>query len=161
MKLYSQCIGKEITESSSGKVLNTISDLVFDTDRAVLKAIITRADKILYFSDVSEWKIRVYIKDEILFQDINECKDILNILEKKTAIIGARVENDDGVFLGYCEDFIFNEKIGSLAQILARSYFLNIIPIKKLLISATDILEITKERILVKSTKIKNAVPDA
>jgi uncharacterized protein YrrD len=160
MKLYSQCIGKEIRESSTGKVLSTISDLIFDTDRAILKAVITREDKVLYFSDVSEWKIRVYIKDEIFFQNINSCKDISNILEKKTAIIGARVENDDGVFLGYSEDFSFNEKTGSLIQIVVRSYFLNIIPTKKLLISATDILEITEERILVKSTKVKNAVPD-
>jgi uncharacterized protein YrrD len=160
MKNYSQCIGKEITELHSGEILNNISDLIFNTDKSKLKALITTDNKILYFSDITEWKIRIYIKDNILFKNLNECKDIQKILNKNISILGTKVENEDGVFLGYCENFYFNEKTGYLVQIYIKYYFFNLFPIKRFLISSTDIIEITEKKIIVKSTNIKDALPD-
>ena len=160
MKNYSQCIGKEITEVASGNRLSNISDIIFDTEKGILKAIVNSENNILYLKDISEWKLRIYIKDSILFKNLDECKDIQKILNKNISILGSRVENEDGVFLGYCENFYFNEKTGYLVQIYIKYYFLNIFPIKKLLISATEIIEITEKKIIVKSTNIQDALPD-
>ncbi len=160
MKNYLNTIGKEIIEEKTGKVLAYINDLIFDTENGKIISVLLSNDKFLYYNNISDWKVRIYAKSDVLFQDIGDLPDVKKILEDEISILGNTVVDEDGIFLGYCEDIVFDEKMGILNSIIVRKYFLAIIPLKKKIISSSEIIEIKKEGIIVKNTKIKDAVAE-
>jgi len=116
--------------------------------------------QVLLFSDILSWKNNLYIKSDLLFHDQNNTPHIQSILNQKISILGNRIINEDSKLLGYCQDIIFDEKNGIILKLLSQKYFLDIIPTKKFLIDFSEIIIIKKRHILVKSTAIKDAVPE-
>lgn len=160
MKHFLTSIGTPIVELKSGLTLAKVNDLVFDTDKGLLKAIITNFNAVLLFSDVEKWGTKIHIKSDIFLHPFEEVQSVQRILERETSILGNKVLDENGVFLGYCEDFYFHEKTGALISIVTKKSFLEIFFVKRLIISSNEILEITKDYIRVKGTQIKNAVPE-
>ena len=159
MKKYSQCTKKNIVIYHSGKGISEIDDLIFDPSNGKLKAIITKNNQILYFSDIIEWKIKVYIHSELLIKEIDDCKDIQKILSTNISIMGNKVINENNIVLGICEDILFCEKTGIITQFQVKKYFAMIIPQRVFLISYFDVIEIKEDHILVKGNYVNDVVP--
>lgn len=157
MKKLSSCIGQLVCEESSGHPLAKIIDTLFEPHTGKLVGLILDNNMFLYFQDIQAWKIKIYIKSSLLFQDISKQKDIINLLEKNISILGNNIKDTNNLELGYCEDVIFDEKNGIITNLLCRNYLLKIIPLGLLLISHSQILEINSRHILVKSTAIQEA----
>jgi len=160
MKHFLTSIGTPIVESKSGKTLTKVSDLVFDTEKGLLQAVITDSNTILFFSDVYKWGTKIHIKSDIFLHSFANAPSIQKILEQETSIVGNKAMDENDIFLGYCEDFSFHEKTGALISIVTKKSFLEFFFVKRFVISSNEIVEITKDCIRVKSTQIKDAVPE-
>ena len=110
MKHFLTSIGTPIVESKSGKTLTKVSDLVFDTEKGLLQAVITDSNTILFFSDVYKWGTKIHIKSDIFLHSFANAPSIQKILEQETSIVGNKAMDENDIFLGYCEDFSFHEK---------------------------------------------------
>lgn len=161
MKYYSSCIGTEIVEYKTGIPCAKISDLIIDTDTGILKSILTNTNKVLPFVDIYKWGSRIHIKSDLFLRDLEKAEETLKILNRNISIIGNTVTDSNGTFLGYCEDFSFHEQTGAMTTIFSKKSFLEFFNVKRFQISSTEIIEIKEDAIIVKSTEIKNAVPDA
>ena len=161
MKYYTSCIGAEIVEYKTGAPLARVSDLIIDTDSGILKSILTNTDQILPFGDIYRWGARIHIKSDLFLRSFDNSPETIKVLEKGIPIIGNKVIDNNDTFLGYCEDLSFHEKTGALISIFSKKSFLEIFNVKRFQISSTEVIEMKEDAILVKSTEIKNAVPDA
>jgi len=158
MQNYLNCIGKYLTEEKTGKKIALIIDLIFNPDNGKLLAVLANNNKIVLYENISTWKINIYIKSSILMNSIEETSNIAAILNKKISILGNKIKTESNTFLGYCENIIFDEKIGLLTSIIGRKYFLGFIPLKKFPINYSNIVKIEKDQIVVKGTEIKEAI---
>lgn len=86
-------------------------------------------------------------------EDIIKIKEVIDI---NFNLIGLNVENEDKVKLGKVESYSVESKTFTIEQIKVRRPLLKSFNDTGLLINRNQIIEVTDEKIIVKSTKIKN-----
>ena len=69
---------------------------------------------------------------------------------KSTHIFGHEVYKEDGKFIGFVEDFVFDTEVGQLTEIYAVKKFL-FISLEKRIFSFKDIVKIEGTKIIVKN----------
>lgn len=160
VKYYSSSIGTEIIESKTGKLLAKVSDLIINTETGVIKSILTNFDEVLHLSDIKKWGRCIHIQSDILFRDIENSKETLKILEKEISVIGNKVIDTNGNFLGYCEDFSFHENTGAVLTLFSKKSFLGFFQVQRFAIGINSVVEITPKNILVQGMEMKDTATE-
>ena len=148
--LRSTVLGTEVIDAEDHHVQGVVADLLIDTDRGKILALLIKrpfARELLALQeqDIISWGQRVHIRQAEVLGPLNEVVRLQPYLEDKRPIIGQRIRTKSGVKLGRCSDFQLNPETRMIEWIFPRKFFR-----KGLALPASDILEITPQAIIVK-----------
>jgi len=150
-KYYRQTIGSPVI-TRLGEVLTRVTDIILDTEKGKIVgfAVAAGRTKVVAPIDIVNWNQSITIGDS---GDIIEVEDVIHIqktLEKGVTIVKKRVFTKSGDYIGKVLDYGMNNKYFELTCIIVAKNFLGIVYWDKKIISAKDIIEIKKDRIVVK-----------
>jgi sporulation protein YlmC with PRC-barrel domain len=165
-KYYSQTVGSAII-TESGHQLARIYDVAFNTDTGKVVGFFTdhTGKNVVAPLDIIQWGAALIVRDDESISESNEIHQVMESLKRGIRIFKNRVVTKNGEDLGRVIDFAVNNKFFTLTKLLVAKSFLGLVYYKKRLIPATDIIEITKDKIIVKNPlktePIKAAAPAA
>lgn len=150
-KYYSQLIGTPII-TDAGQTAGHLCDLVFNPDNGKVIGFIVapNGQKVISPMDILQLEKKIYIHDveDILHtEDIHQVAQILN---KRIRIYKSKVVTQKGLYLGHVIDFAIHDKFFILTKIMVAKKILKIFYFDKKIISSNDIIEIKKDKIIVK-----------
>ncbi len=160
-KLASELKTNKVILRHEGALVGTIYDLVISpTDGYFLGFIIkegfgkgklkTLAEKdILGFNDQY-----ILIASYDTLGDIDEIIRIKEAMEKKIPIIKSKVYTEGGIYIGRVSDYTIDFVLAHLSRLYVNSKSIKFI-VKELLIDAKHIISITKDKIIVEDSCIK------
>lgn len=150
-KYYSQTIGTPIM-TMGGPTGRKIVEVVIEpeTGRIIGFLVTPRGEFVATPRDILYWNQRVIIND---VEDIVEVDDIIKIKEilaRKISVYKNRVFTQSGTYLGEVLDYAVNPKFFVLTKLLVAKTVFGLFPFQEKIIAHRDILEIKKDRIIVK-----------
>jgi uncharacterized protein YrrD len=148
--LRSAAIGTEVIDEQDHQIHGTVTDFVFDPDRGKLVAVLVdspdSADLLaLQTQDIAAWGQRIHIKETDMLGVPDEILRLKPLFEDPRTIIGQYIKTKSGVAIGKCVDIQFDAAHFGIEWIFPRSFLKKGLPLP-----ASDILEITKDAIIVK-----------
>jgi len=150
-KYYSQTVGNAVV-TESGQRLARVYDLAVNTDTGKIVGFFTdpAGKKVVAPIDVIQWGSVLTVHDEESILESEEIQQVMESLKSGIRIFRNRVVTKSGEDLGRVIDFAVNNKFFILTKLLVAKSFLGLIYYRKRLIPATDIIEVTKDKIIVK-----------
>lgn len=151
-RYYSQIIGLMIL-TSNGETVSLIREIVIDPNTGKVEGFLVglKGDKVLLSNDILSFTSSVQIHDEDEIINSHEVIKIKKILEQNTPILKNKVEAENGLYLGKVVDFTINTKMFVLTKIVVAKLLFGIFPYSEKIIVHNDILEIKKDKIIVKN----------
>ncbi len=151
-KYYLQTVGMPVV-SSHGERLGRIGDVIINPDSGKVAGFFLAPSnkKVIAAIDVLSWTDYVKISDEQDIVETDEVIQINNILEQNIPVFRNKVYTKDGDYVGVVIDIGFDNKFFSLTCLVVAKGFLGIVFWDKKIIAAQDILEITKNKIIIKN----------
>lgn len=152
MKLtFLKAVGTPIVSEQAEEPVALLRDVLINPESGAILAIgIFLSKKIIPTTDIREWTHEcIKIVDETAITDREELIKLASFKPKSTKIFGKEVYKEDGKFMGFVEDFVFDTDVGQLTQIYAVKKFL-FISLEKRIISFKDIVKIEENKIIVK-----------
>jgi len=152
-KLYSNIVGAHVAEHDSRRVITTVKDVVIDPETGKLLALIVdlRKNLIIVPVDIIFWTDRILIHGHESIIEAHEVMKVVSVLEKKIKISKARVETDNGKYLGQVIDFSIGNKDFLLKKLFVAKGFLGLFRYENRIIPWKHIIEILPEKIVVKN----------
>lgn len=160
--LGSTISGTPIMSLQTGRRLASAGDPIIDPRNLTIVAyyckdhVFRNKIYILRTADIRDYGSMGFIIDSV--DELVEPEDIINIqkvIDIKFNIIGLNVEDEDKVKLGKVENYSVESKTFLIEQIKVRRPLLKSFNDTGLLISRNQIVEVTDEKIVVRSTKVK------
>lgn len=154
-KQYTTLLGNPIVNSQTGEELGEVYDVIIDVETGKLEAfwvkrgVLSGADKILSLHDVSEWKLKVYVKDEDAIINPEEIIKVREIVQQNIHLYLHPVETLSGIKLGEVDDIFFDSMTGQILQIQVAKNFCGFKYNKKL-IAYTEIYEVNSKAVVLK-----------
>jgi len=150
-RYYSQTVGMPIM-TEGGHRLGRVHDIVMNTETGKIAGFLTDSGgkKVLAPIDVLHWGSVMTVHDEESILESEEIHQVMDSLKKGIKIMRNRVVTKSGEELGRVIDFAVNDKFFLLTKLIVGKNFLGLFYHKKRLIPATDIIEIRKDKIIVK-----------
>lgn len=150
-KYYTQLIGLPVL-SEFGELLTRVIDIVINPENGkVVGFKVYPEDHVIAPIDVLSLEKALIISSH---EDILKTEDLFQVrevLKKNIKIYKNQVVTQDGTFLGRVIDFAIHPKLFTLTQIAVAKTALGIFYYSKHLINSKDIIEIKKDRIIVKN----------
>ncbi|MFA6528818.1 MAG: PRC-barrel domain-containing protein [Candidatus Gracilibacteria bacterium] len=153
MKLtFLKAVGTHIVSEQAEEPVALLRDIIINPDSGAILALgLFISKKIIPITDIREWTHEwVKIVDETAIIDREELIKLSSFNPKRTKIFGKEVYKEDGKFMGFVEDFIFDTEIGSLTQLYIVKKFL-FISLEKRVVWFRDILRIEDDKIIIKN----------
>ncbi|MBD3330468.1 hypothetical protein GF354_02965 [Candidatus Peregrinibacteria bacterium] len=149
---FKNAVGTPIVLPEHRRPLTTVKDVVIDTERGKIVAFVTDKARNFVLSpiDIRSWTNFITINDK---DAVIEGKDILRVAEIQKQGLGLmhkKVFTKNDEFLGKVYDFEFSTKTFEILSILCIKTFLGLISTQSRIIPKNQIIEITKEKIIVK-----------
>jgi len=150
-KYFSQTVGIPVV-TEFGQKVGRVFDVIINTDNGKVVGFLVSSSghKVIAPVDILTWDHALYIHD---FEDILEVDEIHSVREamrKGIRVWRSRVVTKSGENLGHVVDFMMHDKLFVLTKIVVAKSFLGLINYRRRVIAHKDILEIKKDRIIVK-----------
>jgi len=161
IKEYKSIIGTPIMHFDEGSLLALIKDVVINSDTGKIEAFwvkpltVPMFNAVIQSQDIVEWKKNVYIKNDSVITDPADIIRISDIMAKKTYVIGNRVQNEEGIYYGKVYSITFDTESFYLKQIYVQKSILGIINYEQRIFSFDNIIEVTKDRIIIKDEAVE------
>lgn len=136
----------------SGEMVTRVRDVLLNTDTGKVMGffVMGGATKVITPTDILEWDDALVIHDQ---DDIVETEEVINVqkaIEKNMKIMKKNVYVKSGEYIGKVLDFGINDQFYELTAIIVAKSFLGLVLWDRKIISAKDIIEVKKDRIIVK-----------
>lgn len=158
-RIFTHVLGNSVVRYQDGVHLAKVQDVLINPNSGKIEALFVRTEgilstrKVLLPQDIVEWKLNVYVHDDKAFADPNEVVRVEKLIKKNIPIFGNRVETKDGEYLGKVADFGFDTKVMQLLNLYVVKSFMYFFSIERRVIPYKEIVEITKDKIIVKKSK--------
>ncbi len=151
-KCYSQIIGQYITDET-GRQLSRIIDVVLNTDTGKVVGFLLAPDgqKAIAPLDITSWNHVITVHDSEEIMDTEELHSLMTALKKDTRIYKNKVITKNGLYMGKVVDFAIDPKFFTVTKLFVAKVFLGIFFYERKIISQKQILEITKEAIIIRN----------
>ncbi len=150
-RYYTQIVGIPVLTDSGQKVAR-IYDVVLNTDTGKVVGFLTSptGQKVLAPFDIIGWSGALTVHDEEAILDSEEIHQVTEALKKGIRVFRNNVVTKSGEKMGRVIDFAINDKMFVLTRIIVAKAFLGLISYDRRIIAHKDILEIKKDKIIVK-----------
>ena len=151
-RLYKQSIGSPIIADDIKAPVGILRDFVVDSTKGKIVALVLnkRRNLIVAEQDITGYEFFPRIKsDDCIIEGI----DVVRVYEvQKTGLflIGNSVYTEKGKYLGICEDFSFDDMEFRIKKIFVSRKILHFFSIEDRIIPVEDIVEVKKNKIIVK-----------
>ena len=148
--LFSRSIGLPIVDQHSHLVVGRLSDIIIDTETGKIIAFALLRGQIVVPLDIIEWR-----PDHLVISDMDHivhADDVVRIqavLQRHIPVFANRVVTEADEYIGRVVDMVFNTKTFELKNLFVAKLFL-IFKYDHRIISVKNIIEIKKEKIIVK-----------
>jgi uncharacterized protein YrrD len=151
-KYFSETIGIPIV-TTSGYKIGRVFDIVINPETGVVAGFLTSPtkQKVLAPLDVIGWDKALTVHDEDSILEIDEIHQVRESLKKDIRLFRNRVVTKSGACLGKVVDFAMNDKMFVLTKIVVAKTILGIFSYDYRIIAHKDIIEIRKDKIIVKN----------
>ncbi len=146
-------IGKRVVEMAGLAKIAVIKNIIVDPDNGNVLALSLGKkntfgkEQVVSLKDITEfYSDGVLVRDHDSIVDADEIIKVKNVLDKKTNLFGSKVSTQNGDYLGFLEDFIFDTDMMFLATITTRKKFSS----EKRIINADRIMTILPGRIIIR-----------
>ena len=148
--LRSNALGTEVIDELDHQIQGVIRDLLIDPDRGKIVACSVQTPfapepLLLQTQDILSWGKRVHIREKESMGPVDDMLRLQPFLQDERPLISQRIRTKGGISLGKCKDIQFNTEHFEVEWLFPRKFLR-----KELPLPASDILEITKEAIIVK-----------
>lgn len=151
-------IGLPIIEMIGLKKIATVSNILVDPENGAIIALLLKKDSFLDRNKiVANRDVKEFFSDAVMiheFANIVEASEVVrakDILVKKTFLLQSKVFTAEGKFLGYLEDFVFDQDFSQLMTLVVKKRFSQ----ERRIISAERIINISSGRIIIRDAGIK------
>lgn len=152
---YQSILNTPILNFSKRELLGAIHDVIIHPDTGKIEAFWVKSVSteskyaILQSQDILRWTNAVYIEDASVIAEPDEIIRITEILNKKSPIVGNRVENKDGQYYGRVISLCFNTETFYLTQIDVRKQFMGILTWSRRLFPFSRIIKVLPSSIVI------------
>ncbi len=155
-KYYKQILGTPIQQDDIPRPISSVKDLILDPESGKLVAIVVdiNNDQVISASDILKWGAMVKVPISDVIVDAEEILRIEEIRRNELKIIRNKVFTEKGDFLGKVVDYSIETSSLILNKIYVQKTFLGLISFKSRLIPANKIVEIRKNKIIVKNDMV-------
>ena len=148
--LRSHALGTEVIDELDHQIHGVIGDPLIDPDRGKIVAFFVKTPSspeplLLQTQDILSWGKRVHIREPESMGPVDDMLRLQPFLQDDRPLISQRIRTKSGVTLGKCRDIQFNTEHFEVEWLFPRKFLKKALPLP-----ASDILEITKEAIIVK-----------
>ena len=153
MKLtFLKAVGTHIVSEQAEEPVALLRDIIINPDSGAILALgLFISKKIIPVTDIREWTHEwVKIVDETAIIDREDLIKLSSFSPKRTKIFGKEVYKEDGKFIGFVEDFVFDTEVSSITQLYVVKKFL-FVNLEKRVIWFRDILNIEENKIIIKN----------
>lgn len=149
--LYSSTLGTDVIDNTDHQVQGHVVDLLFDVDKGKVIALFvagafSRDVLLLQTQDIASWGNRVHIRDIDTLGPAEDVVRLMPYLEDDRTLIRQTIQTESGAVIGKCVDVQFRTDTFAIEWIFPKRFFR-----KGIALPASDILEITKDAIVVKN----------
>ena len=148
---YSKIIGTPIFNDNT-RPLTTVRDLIIDPATGKILAFVVNINKKLIVTplDVLSWgeNIKVHNGDAII--DANEVLRVENVLKNQIKVLSNKVYTKNGEYLGKVIDYSVDNKSYLLKNLFISKGFLGLIRYQSRIIPYKDIIEIKRDKIIIR-----------
>lgn len=153
-KLYSNIIGTPIFEDDAARPFASIKDILLDPEKiGKLLALIIDINKNLIISpiDILFWDNAIKINNSSIITHANDVLRVEEVQKSGIFFYGNKVETEDGDYLGKVFDFSIDIKTLDLKKIFVAKSILGLFRYDNKIISSNRIIEVLKDKIIVKN----------
>ncbi len=157
---YSKIIGTSVFNDST-RPITTVKDLIIDPETGKILAFVVNINKKLIITplDVLSWgeSIKVHNGESII--NANEVLRVENVLKNQIKVMSNKVYTKNDEYLGKVIDFSVDNKSYLLKSLYVAKGILGLLRYQSRIIPYKDIIEIKKDKIIVKDVmkKIKES----
>jgi sporulation protein YlmC with PRC-barrel domain len=150
-RYYTHTVGLPVVTESGHKIAR-VYDVVLNTDTGKIVGFLTSPSggKVLAPIDVLHWGKALAVHDEESILDSEEIHQVSESFKKDIHVMRNRVFTKSGEYLGKVIDYAINDKMFVMTKIIVAKTIFGLINYGMRIIAHKDILEITKEKIIVK-----------
>ncbi|MBU0667497.1 PRC-barrel domain-containing protein [Patescibacteria group bacterium] len=148
---YRQTIGSPVV-TRSGETLTIVRDIIFDHETGKIVGFLVTKGKNLAVTpiDILRWNKSIFIHDRNDIVEIEEVVKLHRAVEKNISIYNKKVFTKSGDYTGKVIDYGMHGTFFELTCLIVAKSFLGLIFWDRKIISAKDIIEVQKDRIIVK-----------
>jgi uncharacterized protein YrrD len=162
-RLFKQSVGSPIIADDIKAPVGILRDFVIDGERGKIVAFVLnkRRNLIVREEDISGYEFFPRIKSEDCIIEAEEVVRVHEVQKKGLFFIGKQVFTEKGKYIGICEDFSFDDLEFRIKKIFVSRKFLRIFAIEDRIFQVDDIVEVKKNKIIVKDDMLaeKQASP--
>lgn len=150
-RYYSHTVGLPVVTESGHKIAR-VFDVVLNTDTGKVVGFLTSpsGQKVLAPIDVLHWGNALAVHDEESILDSDEIHQVVESFKKGIRVMRSRVVTKSGEYLGRVIDYAINDKMFVMTKIVVGKTIFGLINYNMRIIARSDILEIKKDKIIVK-----------
>lgn len=158
-RYYTQTIGSPVL-TASGMIAGRIIEIVIEPETGVVTGFLLapRGQYVVAPSDVIFWQDNIFIQDEEDILETHEIIKVQEVLKKGIPIMRNKVYTKKGVYVGKVYDIGLNPKLFVMNKLAVAKNIFGLFPFDEKIIAHGDILEIKKDRIIIKDLEAEEKV---
>lgn len=154
LRLYSETIGMPVITPYHNRAIGYIRDILVDPESGGIIGFLFSRRHLITPIDVVSWNEGIVINEETNITEVHDVLRAKTFLQNPIPIMGQKVFTEEKEYLGRVYDMSFEGTLFSLYQIFVGKGFL-FIRFGTHIIPRTNIVEITKKGIIVRSSMEK------
>ncbi len=150
-KSYSKIIGTAVFNDGL-RPITTVKDLIIDPETAKILAFVVNINKKLIIAplDILSWEESIKVHNGEVIIEATEVLRIENVLNSQITVLNNKVYTKNGEYLGKVIDFSVDDQSYLLKSLYVAKGILGLLRYQSRIISYKDIIEIKKDKIIVK-----------
>lgn len=158
-RYYTQTVGSPVL-TASGMIAGKIIEIVIEPETGAVTGFLLapRGQQVVSPSDIIFWQDNLFIQDEDDILETHEIIKVKEILNKGIPIMRNKVYTKKGVFIGKVYDIGLNPKLFVMTKLAVAKNIFGLFPFDEKIIAHGDILEIKKDRIIIKDLEATEKV---
>lgn len=151
-RFFTKIAGTPVVEDDSVRPITTVKNLVIDPESGNVIALIVNESKNLVIlpMDVLSWGEAVHVHNSDCIVESEDVLRVSSVLKSGIRIYNKKVETKSGKQLGNVYDFSIDTNLMTLKKLFTAKGFLGLFRYDSRIIPAKNIIEILKDKIVVK-----------
>ncbi len=161
-KYFTKIVRTPVVEDDGVRPITTVKNLLIDPETGNVIALVVNENKnlIILPMDVLSWGEAVHVHHRDCIVESDEVLRVINVLKLGINIFGNKVFTKSGKPLGNVYDFSIDTNTMTLKKLFTAKGFLSLFRYDSRIIPAKNIIEILKNKIVVKNDTAKAREPE-